>query len=199
MTSDYSGRPITQAQIAELEAQAAWEEKFPAVLRGEIKPADRDDLWNLASYCATFERRFALATKLIAEGIETDPSLLDDWMKVAHFAGWAVQAGAGRGVDGSTLPLIVRERYRRRALEWLRETIRRSERHGTAGLGFYLGTVRDFAPVRDPKELAKLPDAERAAWEKFWVEVAPVVKKRQRKPRVIVQPQIAPAPREVGM
>jgi serine/threonine protein kinase len=191
---DYPGRLITSAQVSELESQAAWEEKLPAVLSGKLKPADRDEVYDLAAYCATFEKRFALATRFIVRGIEDDPHLLDDWMKVAHFAGWAVQASTGRGADASTIPLAVRERYRRQALEWIRESIRRTKGGADAGMGYYLSTIRDFAPVRDSQELAKLPAAERAAWEKLWAEVVPVIKKRKfgGRPR---QPDLAPPPR----
>jgi hypothetical protein len=193
MTSDYPGRPVTSAQIAELEGQAAWEEKLPAVLRGEIKPADRDEVYELASYCATFEKRFALATRFIERGIEDDPHLLDDWMKVAHFAGWAVQASAGHGMDASTVPLAVRERYRRQALGWIRESICRTKEGAGAGMGFYLSTIRDFAPVRDKEQLELLPSAERAEWERLWSEVTPVIKHRNAKSRP--KRELAPPPR----
>jgi tetratricopeptide (TPR) repeat protein len=193
MTADYVGRPITSAQIAELEGQAAWEEKLPAVLRGELKPADRDEVYQLASYCAAFEKRFALATRFIEQGIKDDPHLLDDWMKVAHLAGWAVQASAGHGSDTSTVPLVFRERYRQQALNWIRESIRRTQEGAGAGMGFYFSTIRDFAPVRDKEELAKLPVAERAEWEKLWTEITPVIKNRKAKSRL--KRELAPPPR----
>jgi tetratricopeptide (TPR) repeat protein len=197
MSGDYAGRPITTAQIAELEAQAAWEEKLPAVLRGEIKPADRDEVFELASYCATFEKRFALATRFIVRGIEDDPHLLDDWMQVAHFAGWAVQASTGRDVDASAIPLAVREHYRRQALDWIRESIRRTKEGAGAGMEFYLSTIRDFGPVRDPAELAKLPTAERAAWEKLWSEVSVVIERRKLRGRSKPS-EPAPPPRRMS-
>jgi tetratricopeptide (TPR) repeat protein len=194
MRRDYPGRLITSAQVSELEAQAAWEAKLPAVLRGELKPADRDEVYELAAYCATFEKRYALAIRFIEKGIEDDPHLLDDWMKVAHFAGWAVQASTGRDPDASTIPLVVRERYRRQALEWIRESIRRTKEGAGAGMGFYLSTIRDFTPVRDSQELAKLPTAERAEWERLWADLTPAIIKRKRggRPR---QPELAPPPR----
>jgi len=193
-TASYMGRPITEAQISELEGQASWESKLPAVLRGEIHPANRHEVFQLASYCATFEKRFALATRFIAEGIEADSKLLDNWVEVAHFAGWAIQASIGQGSDGAGVPLAIRERYRRYALAWIRETIHRAEGGTGAGVGFYLATVRDLDPVRDKEQLALLPADERGEWETLWANTSPIIKNRgfdsQSKPV-----QLAPAPR----
>lgn len=182
-SSNYVGRPISMAEIAELEAQAAWQAKLPAVLRGEVRPDDHKGYYELAAYCATFEKRFALASRLIQEAIETHPRILDNWMHVAHFAGWAVQASAGHGSDAATVPLAVRERYRRLALEWIRESIRRTDKDSAAGLGFYLASLRNFAPVRDKEKLALLPAAEQAEWEQLWLDVTPVIKHRRTKTR----------------
>jgi tetratricopeptide (TPR) repeat protein len=190
----YVGRPISIQEIKDLEAQAAWEAKLPAVLRGEIKPDDHNGYYELAAYCATFEKRFALATRFIIEGIEAHPRILDNWMRAAQFAGWAVQASAGQGSDSSTVPLAVREHYRRLALEWIREAIRRTGKDSGAGMGFYLASLRDLATVRDKEELAQLPAAERAEWEKLWIETTPVIKNRKNKSRS-KQYELAPPPR----
>jgi hypothetical protein len=173
-------------QVTALEAKARWEGKLPAVLRGEIKPKNRAEVAELAGYCATFEKKFALATRFVTDGIKADPKLLDNWFQVASFAGWAVQAGAGNGADGADLTPARRAEFRRQALAWMRETTKRAGKRATASMGFSLTTNRDFAPVRDAKELAKLPAAERAEWEKLWAEVKP--------PTV---PERAPPPREV--
>jgi hypothetical protein len=39
----------------------------------------------------------------------------------------------------------------------------------------------DFAGVRGPVALAKLPEAEREPWEKLWKEVADTLKQAQEK------------------
>jgi tetratricopeptide (TPR) repeat protein len=190
---NYVGRPISMAEIAELESQAAWEAKLPAVLRDEVRPDDHNGYYELAAYCATFEKRFALASRLIQEAIEAHPRILDNWMRVANFAGWAVQASAGHGVDAATVPLAVRERYRRLALDWIRESIRRMNKDSAAGLWFYLANLRNLAPVRDQEQLDLLPSAERAAWERLWREVTPVIK--HRKARFRPKRELAPPPR----
>jgi len=39
----------------------------------------------------------------------------------------------------------------------------------------------DFAGVRGPDALAKLPEAERSAWQKLWHDVADALKRAQAK------------------
>ena len=171
ISPDYPGRFVIEASLKELEAKARWEEKLPAVLRGELKPANSEEVVELAGYCATFERRYALATKFAAEAMKEDPLLNDLWPSVAQMAGWAVQAGSGSGADAADHTDADRTEFRRLALEWLKKLTKRST--GTRFSGFYFSTIRDFAPVRDKEELAKLPAAERAEWEKFWADNAP--------------------------
>ena len=100
------GRSLVQFQVAELESGSPVGESAPTVLRGELHLGDATAFTQIASYCATFEKKFALATRFAAEGIKADPKLLDQWLEVAKFAGWAVQAGVGHGADADTTPLI---------------------------------------------------------------------------------------------
>jgi eukaryotic-like serine/threonine-protein kinase len=181
VSPDYPGRVVLSAGLNELEGKARWEEKLPAVLRGELKPTP-SELLELAGYCATFEKRFALASRFASEAITTDPKLLDHWTLAIRFVGWAIQAGVGHGVDAQTTPLAVREHYRRLALDWLREILQRRGQNAPV-MVFYLNTIHDLAPLRDPQELAKLPAGERAAWEKLWADVG------------LAEPAIAPPPR----
>jgi tetratricopeptide (TPR) repeat protein len=172
---DYPARAAVAFQVEELEAEARVEEELlPGALSGEAPPGDGPTVVRLAGYCATFEKKYALATRFAAEGLESFPNLRDDWMNVGRFAGWAVQAGLGNGADADATPLIVRERCRRLALEWMRETVRR-EGENAGAMAFHLNGIRDFDPVRDPTELAKLPPGERAGWEQVWAAVNPAV------------------------
>ena len=45
---DYPGRIIFEEELRQLESKARWGEKLPAVLRGEIKPANNLDVAELA-------------------------------------------------------------------------------------------------------------------------------------------------------
>jgi hypothetical protein len=167
---------------------ARWEEKLPAVLRGEIKPAHSDEVAELAGYCAMFEKNYALAARIITEASAADPTLLTNWMKTPKFAGWAIQAAAGNGTDASMTPLLVRERYRRLALDWLRNLVATSGQGG-ALVQFEVNANRHFDPVRDPQALAKLPPAERAEWEKLWAKIEPpIVARPQSRKRETAPP-----------
>ena len=64
---------------------ARWKEKLPSILRGEIKPTDSDEVAELAGYCAMFEKKYALATRIIIEASAADPTLLSNWMKTPKF------------------------------------------------------------------------------------------------------------------
>lgn len=182
-SSDYFGMVLIDPQIKQLESVARWEEKLPAVLRGELKPANRVEVGQLIEYCATFEQKYALAARLAAEALAADPDLYASWIEVGRFAGWAVQAGSGLGADTAGLSPAERAALRQQALKWLQESLRYVGRP-PASLGEYLETIRNFNPVRDPKQLASLPPDERAQWEKFWAEIK------------VTPPVIAPPPRE---
>ena len=182
---DHPSRTFVEMQFQQLEGEARWEEKLPAVLRGEITPASGDEFAELAGYCG-HSRKVRARDAIRHRGRKTDP-VLSDWAQ-AKFAGWAVQAAAGNGTDAATLPLIVRERYRRLALQWLSDVIKRE---GQVSLVIMLtlgNNLRDFAPVRDAKELARLPPAERAEWEKIWARITPPSEKSKKR-------EVAPPPR----
>ncbi len=179
---DYPGGLLVAGQVAQLEALAQWEEKLPAVVRGEIRPADSTEVLDLVRYCAMFEKKYALAARLAADGLKADPKLFNMWPEVAWFAGYAVQASAGNGTDAADLTPVQRADLRRQALAWVRKSTMWAAPTYSA-VARHFATIRDFAPVRDPKELVKLPPDERAEWEKFWADVTPRA--------------LAPTPREV--
>ena len=81
---------------------------------------------------------------------------------------------------------LIKEPIPRRVLPWLRAALdfrsRDAWRAFEKGLGFsntwpllHLSLCRQFDSVRDPRELAKLPEAERIEWQKFWSDVRAVL------------------------
>ena len=92
---DYPVQLLRRYELANLEAEVLWKEKLPGVIRGEIKPADRNELRSLTSYCATFEKKFALATRIASDAIKANPQILDSWFDVGQFGGWAAQSQRG--------------------------------------------------------------------------------------------------------
>jgi serine/threonine protein kinase len=193
MRPDYPRRPLVVLQLYTLERLAGWGEKLPAVLGGELKPATSDEYTELARYCAGFEKRYALAARFAGEAM-AHPKFYPEWTKVTQFAGWAVQAGLGKGADAADLTPDERSRLRRQALAWLRGISKTSPKPSATILGSLILKNPDLAPTRDPAELAKLPPDERAEWEKFWSDVRPAAPKPKTSPR-----EVAPPPRPVKM
>jgi tetratricopeptide (TPR) repeat protein len=87
-----------------------------------------------------------------------------------------VRAAAGQGSEDARRDEPERAGKRRQALDWLRANLELTARLRNDGnvLGWSLATWRSdpaLASVRDPAELAKLPDAERELWRRFWMDV----------------------------
>src|SRR5262249_42170598 len=103
----------------------------------------------------------------------------------------AALAGCGRGKDADKLDDKERARLRRQALDWLCAELEaqgrlldkepaRAAANVARDLQHRLADP-DFAGVREPKQLAKLPEAERPAWRKLWKDVSDMLKRAQEK------------------
>ena len=57
--------------------------------------------------------------------------------------------------------------------------VRYAERRRLRGWQIYL----DLGSVRDPADLAKLPESEQKAWQQFWANVDTLLKWEQSTPR----------------
>lgn len=178
----------TRSQLPRLEQMARWEQKLPAVLRGEVRPANGAEFAELAGYCAGFERRFVLAARFAGEALAADPKLYASPTQVCEFAGWSVRAGVGDGVDAASLTPEERAALRRRALAWLREGALRLPQQMAGTYSFLLRDTPDLRAVRDTTELAKLPPRERAAWGRFWADVRAGLPKP--KPEMLPPPDV---------
>jgi serine/threonine-protein kinase len=92
----------------------------------------------------------------------------------------AAQAAAGQGPEKGRLAEPQRAGQRRQALGWLRaslEVATKLVRDGKVAAGSLSAWQTDpaLAGVRDPAELAKLPDAEREQWQRLWADVAALI------------------------
>jgi Flp pilus assembly protein TadD len=105
----------------------------------------------------------------------------------------AALAGCGKGKDADKLEDNECVRLRRLALNWLRADLeawgrlldREADKAGTAarvakGLQHWLVDL-DFAGVRGPEALAKLPEDERQPWRKLWDDVSATLARAQGK------------------
>src|SRR5262249_17261062 len=126
-----------------------------------------------------------------------EPKLADDLGAAHHYnaACAAALAGCGRGEDAAGLDETERARLRGQALDWLRIHREEFDRQLKDFLDKnpdkipYLGSHEprhwvwdpDFAGLRGPEALARLPEAERAPWQKLWDDVADMVNRALRK------------------
>ena len=101
------------------------------------------------------------------------------WLSISLYAAAsdAVRAAAGQGSEKERLGEPERAAKRRQALAWLRDDLELSTkllRDGelSAQSVATWQTNPALASVRDPAALAKLPDAEREPWQRFWRDVA---------------------------
>ncbi len=174
-----SGRGVREAERrVELDA------KLPAVLRGEIRPANASEAAQLALLCLSFKRRPAAAARLYQETFSADPKLALH-LDLGHrynAACAAALAGCGQGEDAGTLGAMDRLHWRRQALTWLRADLRAwrhlldrdplKARPAVAKQMQHWLADPDFSVVRGPDALGRLSPEERAAWARLWADVS---------------------------
>src|SRR5262249_17271622 len=138
--------------------------------------------------------QFAAAARWYAEAFTADPRLLagpaDRHLYDAARA--ATLAGCGQGRDAADLREASRAGFRRQALDSRRAALAaRAELAARRRLleqdrwAFPLGmdrwlAVPEFAGVRGPEALGRLPEAERRGWRKLWEDVADTLARAER-------------------
>jgi tetratricopeptide (TPR) repeat protein len=168
-------------QLEEADRLPALEARLPAILEGKEKPANAAEALKFAWLCQV-KLRFAAAARLYADSFAEDPKPANELSTGyrLHAARSAALAVAGWGQDSPQPGDAERTRLRGQTLEWLRAdlaawqkqlALANQETRSAARrtLTLWLSDFRFFA-VREKEELAKLPDKERAAWEKLWAD-----------------------------
>jgi serine/threonine-protein kinase len=162
--------------------------RLPDFLGRKATPANVDERIELAQLCV-YKQRHRSALRFYEEAFSTQPTLLAANRYYAARA--AALAGCGRGQDADKLDEPERARLRRQALDWLSADLEtqgrlldrepaRAAAKVARDLRHRLGDS-DFVGVRGPQALAKLPEAERPAWQKLWKDVADLMKRAQEK------------------
>jgi serine/threonine-protein kinase len=172
--------------------------KLPGVRAGEIQPADAAEQVELAWLCRQpFKRFYAASARFYQGAFAADPKLAADLRQQHryHAARAAALAATGQGEDAKNLPEKETRTLRRQALTWLKADLAAYRKLVEGDNAAARQAVRQrleywqkdaaLAGVRDKTALAKLPDAERQAWEQLWDDVAALLKRAQPKP---VQP-----------
>jgi hypothetical protein len=153
-----------------------------AVLRGEDHPADAAECLEFARL-ATDRRLHSAAARLYTDALAADPQLADDREAQHRYsaARAAALAAAGRGTDDPPPGQAARAALRKQALDWLRAELAslssRVESGPPQARPVVMQTLLDWqlepdlAGVRARDALARLPAAERAAWQALWADV----------------------------
>jgi serine/threonine-protein kinase len=203
--AEYREALTLKADYAEVQASLRWAEqlaqldkRLPAVLEGKDRPNDAGEALAFAYLCRPPHRQqHAAAARFYEEAFAAAPLLAEDPNAPHRYnaACAAALAGCGQGTDAGKLADKERAHLRGQALSWLRanlDTMGRlldseaDQARATAGVRSALKhwlADRDLAGVRGPAALARLPEAERQAWQTLWNDVAGLLKRAQRKPK----------------
>ena len=163
-------------------AMAALDARLAAIVKGDRQPRDGADRLALAQ--RAYEKALhATAARLWGEALAAIPKLGDDRAAQHRYnaACVAALAGCGQGKDDPRPDEAARAGLRKLALAWLAAELETWRRVATAAAPGDKGSVAkvlahwkrdpDLAGIRDPKELAKLPEGERAALKQLWDDV----------------------------
>jgi serine/threonine protein kinase/Tfp pilus assembly protein PilF len=158
------------------------ESKLPALLSGADQPADTADRIALAVFCGQ-NHWSAVAARFYAEAFAEQPPLATSLQAQHRYnaACAAALASCGQGQDAGSLDATERAGLRRQALDWLRADLEAYRLQLNRMPGNTNPAVRArmqhwqqetaFDGVRGSPGLAKLPPAERQAWQRLWEEV----------------------------
>jgi tetratricopeptide (TPR) repeat protein len=187
--SQRPGWPYPSARwVEDCQRLLALDTRLPAILKGEDQPADADEQLALAEVCRC-KKRFAAAARFYAAAFAAQPKFAENvraWVRY-NAACAAALASCGEGRDADTLEAKERAGLRGQALDWLRaDLVAWSRQLADADARTRKAAQQilqhwqkdpDLASVRGKEALAKLPEAERAAWQQLWAEVETLLKK----------------------
>ncbi len=164
-------------RLCEVLVAAEKKNQLPSLIRGDIKPKDNDDRLILAQLWYD-TKRFAAAARFWSDAMVEN---LQRRYYGYQVAGSAALAGTGQGKDDPIPDEAGRIKLRKTALDWLRSELKFDNEIYTSNGNRYGPQLAnklahwkqdpDLAGVRDEKELAKLPEAERKDWQALWADV----------------------------
>ena len=176
--------------VRECERLVELDGKLSGILEGKTTPASPDERIELAVLCS-LKRLHRAAVRFYEEAFAAKPALAinPDAFHRYNAACAAALAGCGQGKDADKLDGMERGRLRRQALDWLRADLddwrrlldEKPDKIRTAIVELMRHSLDDldFAGVRGPQALAKLPEAEREPWQKLWDDVANTLARAQ--------------------
>jgi eukaryotic-like serine/threonine-protein kinase len=173
-------------RLVELDGQ------LPGFLAGTATPAGPAEQIELAGLC-TLKKWYGAAARFYADAFAAEPKLAND-LGAAHrynAACAAALAGCSQGKDADKLDDKERAHLRRQALDWLRADLEAWRRLLDRGpdkaraiiaekMRHWLAAT-DFTGVRGAAALARLPEAERPAWQQLWDDAAETLGRAREK------------------
>jgi serine/threonine protein kinase/Flp pilus assembly protein TadD len=152
--------------------------RFGAILRGQMRPASAAEQNEHAELCYA-KRHYLAAARFWADAFAADPKLAADRSQGSVCA--AAMAAAGQGVDAGLLDGKERCRWRKQALQWLRDDLTALTKRLQSRKPQDRRLVRyrlldwkcehELASLRDPAAVARLPPDEQETCQQFWAEV----------------------------
>ncbi len=176
-------------RIADCERFLKVEQKLHAILRHKARADTPQEMLDLAELCRRYKRAYAAAARFYADTFNAQPELAANLAERHRYTGacCAALAGSGKGEDADKLDSKERARLRGQALAWLRADLdawsERISKGTTEERAAAVKSLRhwqadpDFAGVRGPDALGKLPEAERAEWQRLWDDVQALLEK----------------------
>jgi tetratricopeptide (TPR) repeat protein len=180
-------------EVKECERLVALDRQWPAILRGQVQPADAAER---ADYARLYrvKRHYAAAARVFRQALAAQPDRVATAVNNLRYeaACAAALAGCGHGDDAASLTAAQRAELRGQALAWLRANLAawrtllaREPANIRPALTQWLRNWLadpDFNGVRGPDALAKLPAAEKQAWQQLWADVTETLRRTTDKP-----------------
>lgn len=162
--------------------------RLPAILQGEKKPSGVAEQIDLARVC-TLKKLHSTAANFYRDAFTAEPKSAEVASSGIRYqaACAAALAGCTQGLDADQLDDKERARWRRQALEWLRQDLAwwskqldDADARIKTGVRYRLGRWPldpTLARVREKEGLARLPAEERQQWASLWSDVDSVFRR----------------------
>ncbi len=182
-----------QTGIAEVGRLKAVQDKLSAMLKGDFTPTTNDERLALAELCM-YRKLYRTSVGLFADSFNVDPALGDNRQNHHRYnAACAASLAANLTLptpsegEGKILDDAAKAKLRQQALEWLKAELaiwsKLVESGPPQAKPFITQTLAhwkedtDLTGIRDNKELAKLPEAQRKEWQSLWADVDALLKR----------------------
>jgi tetratricopeptide (TPR) repeat protein len=192
LPADHPLRPLVTRQLQQCQRLLEMNKRLPALLQGKDQPKDTAEQLGLAEMCQRYKQRYADAARFYADAFAAKPKLTAARLAFVRYNATcaAVLASAGKGEEAAKLPDAEKSRLRQQALAWLNDALKihrqqlehddEPRRNHVRRTLLHWQKDPDLDSVRGIKALARLPRAERAAWQELWADVATLLKKTQK-------------------